>query len=304
MPVPSLKSSKAPGAKDVLGTLKSEFGIKTIVRYYDLAKESIPCKTLHRDEAAALIDAGFSVAVVFQHRSSDPNTYIDSRRGAGDARRALLLAQSNGQPLSSVIYFGVDGAEVELVNMKAEFKRANGGPMSEERKAELKAKSDGGVIIRYEGFLTYYRKHFRNVEAIDERSLLPYIKRYFRDVNAEFRRARTQQGIYKIGAYGSGLVCRELLKDKLASYCWLANAMSWPQSKEFADERVRGSYRWSLAQAVPTKCPEWSNPYDKGVVEFDLNRTNPAIPDFGQWSTMRSVKKVIPPLATCRSRSN
>lgn len=42
---------------------------------------------------------------------------------------------------------------------------------------------------------------------------------------------------YNVGVYGSGLVCSRLLDQKLAEYCWLANAKSWPGYKDFFDSK-------------------------------------------------------------------
>ena len=52
---------------------------------------------------------------------------------------------------------------------------------------------------------------------------LKNIKAYFKAVNA----ALDGSG-YRVGVYGGGVVCRELMNAKLAELCWLANANSWP----------------------------------------------------------------------------
>jgi hypothetical protein len=285
VPVTGLRLSGDRTAPSVIATIKSSFGIKTIVRYYDHNPESIECKTLLPDETSALIRAGFSIAVVFQHNSGSPQTFLDRARGKRDATRALELAEANGQPFGSTIYFGVDGPEAALLRMKEEWRLAGGKPMSDARKAELI--KEQLVIQRYERFLQYHREHFPSVEAIDKASMLPHVKFYFQEINEVFKALPPKQA-FKIGAYGSGLTCRELLRTRLVDKCWLAAAIRWPESKDFRDERVNGAPRWSLLQRVPTKCPGWRNLRSSKTVEFDLNQVNPAMPDFGQWSTVRA----------------
>ena len=86
-------------------------GAHTIIRYYDHPVETIACKTLLDDEVDIILAAGMSVAVVFQHHNDDPQTFLDGGRGTRDALRALELAEANGQPYKSAIYFGVDGVD-------------------------------------------------------------------------------------------------------------------------------------------------------------------------------------------------
>jgi hypothetical protein len=74
---------------------------------------------------------------------------------------------------------------------------------------------------------------------------------------------------YRIGAYGSGLVCRKLLDAKLAELCWLANAQAWPGYKAFYK-----SGEWRLVQTLPGKC---------GGKDVDFNFTNDRDSDFGQF---------------------
>jgi hypothetical protein len=59
---------KKAAALDVL----TQFGVKTIIRYYDHHAETIPCKTLLPDESDGILAKGFSIAVVFQHNNGDP----------------------------------------------------------------------------------------------------------------------------------------------------------------------------------------------------------------------------------------
>ena len=61
---------------------------------------------------------GLSVAIVFQHNSSSPRTYLTPGRGTTDAIRSLELAKQFGQPQGTAIYFGTDGADVNFFEGK------------------------------------------------------------------------------------------------------------------------------------------------------------------------------------------
>src|SRR5689334_23261308 len=98
-----------------------------------------------------------------------------------------------------------------------------------------------------------------------------FVQRYVRPYFEEAAQVLRASG-YKIGVYGSGLVCSHLLEAKLASYCWLANATSWPGYTAF-----EASKRWVLKQHLPTGKAACFG------VEVDLNSGNAATPDFGQW---------------------
>lgn len=93
---------------------------------------------------------------------------------------------------------------------------------------------------------------------------LKNIKAYFTAVNE----VMAGKG-YRIGVYGSGLVCRRLLDAELAELCWLANAQAWPGYKTFYE-----SGKWRLAQTLPGKC---------GGKDVDFNFTNDQDSDFGQF---------------------
>jgi hypothetical protein len=94
---------------------------------------------------------------------------------------------------------------------------------------------------------------------------LALIKNYFQRVNKEISTSG-----FDVGAYGSGLVCKELLTQRLVRYCWLANARSWPGYDEFEKTKL-----WSLKQHVETR--------NCGGRNVDLNVVNPEKLDFGQW---------------------
>ncbi|ESZ78665.1 glycoside hydrolase domain-containing protein [Mesorhizobium sp. L103C105A0] len=73
---------------------------------------------------------------------------------------------------------------------------------------------------------------------------------------------------FRLGVYGSGLVCRQLTERSLVDLCWLANATSWP---EFRPAQQSG--KWALLQTLPEDCG--------GInVDFDVIGKNS---DYGQF---------------------
>jgi len=94
-----------------------------------------------------------------------------------------------------------------------------------------------------------------------------YVRRYIQEAAKEM-----QSSGYKIGAYGSGLVCSYLLDQRLVDYCWLSNATGWPGYQVF-----EASKRWVLKQHPTTRKADCFG------VEVDLNSGNAATADFGQW---------------------
>jgi hypothetical protein len=105
----------------------------------------------------------------------------------------------------------------------------------------------------------------------DEARARKFVERYVRPYFEDVGRVMRSSG-YKIGAYGSGLVCSYLLDEKLVQYCWLANATGWPGYQAF-----EASKRWVLKQHLPTRKADCFG------VEVDLNSGNGSTTDFGQW---------------------
>ncbi len=281
-----------------LNALK-QFGVKTIIRYYDFSDESLVCKTLLADESDAILAKGLSIAVVFQHNNDDPETIFDPKRGAADAERALALAAANGQPFGSTIYFGVDGVDQVINDVVYEYALAGGGPMKEARKAELHAKGDDKDIRHYERFLLYKDDVFKGpVKDLRPESMLPFVQRYFSDIARVFREAAAADPsgkTYDIGGYGSGLVCTALLaKPSHVKYCWLAQSTGWPGYDAF-----KAGKAWSLLQENSTVCDGWRNLRKPGPVDFDFNRVSATKPDFGQWSVKRNPVVPVGRPATC-----
>jgi glycoside hydrolase-like protein len=97
-------------------------------------------------------------------------------------------------------------------------------------------------------------------------SHLENIKSYFRAL----KKVLDQKG-YRIGVYGSGLVCKQLIQDGLAQLCWLAGSRSWPGYKQYLD-----GTNWRLLQLLP---PDVTC----GGQEVDFNIRNRRYLDYGQF---------------------
>jgi hypothetical protein len=74
---------------------------------------------------------------------------------------------------------------------------------------------------------------------------------------------------YRIGVYGSGLVCNMLLSTGLAELCWLGAPTSWPDYHAYYQTR-----RWGLAQLRTSQC---------GGRSVDFNLANDRVADYGQF---------------------
>ena len=94
---------------------------------------------------------------------------------------------------------------------------------------------------------------------------LTNIVTYFKEVYT--RLARTG---YRIGVYGSGLVCNMLLSTGLAELCWLGAPTAWPDYHAYYQTR-----RWGLAQLRTSRC---------GGRSVDFNLANDKVADYGQFA--------------------
>ena len=95
------------------------------------------------------------------------------------------------------------------------------------------------------------------------------IKGYFRAASP-----LVTNGGFRVGVYGSGRICKEIIGSGFASICWLANSTGWPDYRSYYSSNA-----WSLAQQVPVDC---------GGKQVDFNIGNPAIRnpdimDYGQF---------------------
>ena len=94
---------------------------------------------------------------------------------------------------------------------------------------------------------------------------LANIADYFRGL-----RAKLAGFGYRIGVYGSGLVCNMLLSTGLAELCWLGAPTSWPDYHVYYQTR-----QWGLAQLRPSQC---------GGRSVDFNLANDIVADYGQFA--------------------
>jgi hypothetical protein len=93
---------------------------------------------------------------------------------------------------------------------------------------------------------------------------LANIMAYFQEVNA-----RLAGSGYRVGVYGSGLVCNALLANGLAELCWLAAPTSWPDFSAYYQTK-----RWRLVQLPTTQC---------GGRSVDFNLANGLQAEYGQF---------------------
>lgn len=250
-------------------------GVKTIIRYYAWVEPETTCKTLFPKESDAILKAGFSIITIFQHENSDPETFFNKKRGARDAKEAIKLAMANGQPPGSAIYFAVDGVDQTIKDAVFEWNVSKGRAVAPARRSRLlRADSSYRKHLKfYERFRQYHRNVFgKTAPDVKPGDMIPFVDQYFTEVN----RVLKADGRYRVGAYGSGLVCKHLLGKDLTAFCWLAMSPGWPQSKEF-----QASGNWSLVQQKTTFCKGWTF-NGKETARFDFNRMKSG--DVGQWS--------------------
>jgi Domain of unknown function (DUF1906) len=266
-------------------------GVKTIARYYDWADGDITCKSLLPNESDVILGAGLNILSIFQHENSDPETFFNASRGTKDAKEALKIAAANGQPGGSAIYFAVDGVDQTIKDSVFEYLVNKGKSMSAARRGRL-LKADPSFrkhIKFYARFLSYHHNIFhKSAPDIHAGDMIPFVDRYFKSLNSVLK----ADGRYKIGGYGSGMVCQHLLGRHLVDYCWLAMSTGWPGSKEF-----HASGRWSLVQQRSTFCKNWKFK-GRETVRFDFNKVKGG--NYGQWSKKGPVTPASSLPATCK----
>ena len=99
----------ATDVRPYLGALKAA-GVWTVFRYYAREAQAIlPEKRLKPEEAREIVEAGFSIGVVYQY-FNNVRENINEQRGRLDAEYAAEhAAVVQSQPRGSAIYFGIDG---------------------------------------------------------------------------------------------------------------------------------------------------------------------------------------------------
>ena len=84
---------------------------------------------------------------------------------------------------------------------------------------------------------------------------------------------------FRVGVYGSGLVCSRVLDAKLADLAWLSASMGWRGSRDFL-----AGERWSLAQKIPKRVGNFEfDPDDVrgdcgSFVPFKVEETTAVVP--------------------------
>lgn len=94
---------------------------------------------------------------------------------------------------------------------------------------------------------------------------------------------------YRVGVYGSGVVCAALLDLGLAELAWLAQSRGWSGYKDFLQSK-----RWALKQAMPCRV---------GEVRCDPNAVNAERPDFGDFALETGADVSGPAALTVIARS-
>ena len=72
--IPGLHDERRREALDIF----SNYGVKTIFRYYSFYQPSLPQKILHKKETDAILAKKMSIGTVFQKESDDPATFMIS----------------------------------------------------------------------------------------------------------------------------------------------------------------------------------------------------------------------------------
>lgn len=133
---------------------------------------------LSKSEAAALVGAGLSLAVVFEGAPGAKPAHYVAAQGTRDAAAALLQAARIGQPAGSAIYFAVD---TDML-----------------------------------------------LDGVTNRALP-----YFTAIKAALADAPVQ---YRVGVYGSGLVCETLKGRGLVDLTWLSGQTGWIGHADYSDK--------------------------------------------------------------------
>ncbi len=282
-----LTGLRTDAGEPVLHQLKTSFQLDTVFRYYDHKDETLPGKTLSATEADEIIAAGLKIGVVFQHHNDDPAKFLDPASGTQDADRALELADKIRQPYGSAIYFGVDGPERHLGPLIQEYKLNSGNPMSDERKATLKAEGRFHLIASYRDFIRFGGAAFEldKLDEVTPAKMEPVIQRYFNAIHRAFQlySQRHHGKGYKVGMYCTGAMCLLGDRRKLADYFWISpEGRNDPEYRQFLNQN-----RWNLVQQLPTSCSNWTSTSHQRDVGFDFDYLNPDYPDFGQWAAKR-----------------
>jgi hypothetical protein len=121
------------------------------------------------------------------------------------------------------------------------------------------------TIAQPPGSAIYFSVDFDASEAEIQGVVFPF----FQGVAQGFAAVNGGTLGYRIGVYGSGLVCRRVLDTGLAVCAWLALSRGWRETAQFDT-----SGRWHLKQTQEsTLCG----------LKLDFDELNPQQPDFGDF---------------------
>ena len=76
------------------------------------------------------------------------------------------------------------------------------------------------------------------------------ISEYFQGVNDAFNNISSNQPVYNVGVYGSGMVCSAMLASNFATYSWLAQSRGWGGSKTFTGYNIKQSMQVVICKAM------------------------------------------------------
>jgi hypothetical protein len=139
------------------------------------------------------------------------------------------------------------------------------------------------TIAQPPGSAIYFSVDFDAGKADVDGAVLPF----FQGIAQAFAAASGGAPDYRVGVYGSGLVCRLVLDSGLATCAWLAVSRGWRETARFD-----ASGRWHLKQNQETALCG---------LTIDTDETNPAQPDFGAFVPDTAL---LPPAAGLRFRVN
>lgn len=118
----------------------------------------------------------------------------------------------------------------------------------------------------------YFAVDYNAPDADIQNNIIPF----FKGVHQAFNELSANSIEYKVGAYGSGLVCNTLKDQSLSDYRWLSDSSSFHGTKEALEN---GTY-------------EMNQIYPPGKVcglDVDYNLKNPSVSDIGSFTLNQSV---------------
>lgn len=198
------------------------------------------------DKAGALRSAGIETVIRY-YNFRNSNTFPDKCLTASEAQ-ALCAA---GLRLAAVFQ--------QRQNQTGDFSREDG--LRAGRRAHLLAAVSVGQPA---GSGIYFAVDFdASANEVDQ-----HVRPYFEGVRQGMATENGGNPRYRIGAYGSGLVCRLLREANLTELTWLSMSRGFRETREVLEAGT-----WELNQLPPP-----TNLLGLGV---DFDESNPARPDFG-----------------------